>query len=532
MCLTVAILLTVWNVFGSSEGDASTPLKSRSPSRFETASTSARDGSATASPPFNLVDDEGQTLWVSPTNGRPVDLAYLPPGVQIIVALRPESLAGHREGEKVIDGLGPMARQGVDLLDKLLLVPGGVRQLVVGLSVTSDGRWRSALVARLSDGPSAAEHIAAKLPNAAKKIHHGIDYAVANEMAYYAPAGDKKCIVVAPEPSIAEIIDLHGETPPLRREVERLLAHTDADRHVTMIVAPNFLFSEGQAIFNGQMAPLREPLYWFLGDEFGAAALSLHWDDDFFVELLAVPTLDTSPQRAARLLADRVAQISDGVEEYVVGLEAQAYGRRILARFPAMVRKLAAYTRSGFEADHAVLRCYLPAIAGHNLLMGTELTLAESIAGRQAQASVKTPASTVTEVTAPSDGNASLTVRDRLRRDASLAFARETLEAAVEQISRDIGVDIVIAGADLQAEGITKNQSFGIDLANRRAEEILVEILRLANPDKSATAPSDPRQKLIYVISAEPGQTEKIVITTRAGAAARGDQLPAVFRAK
>jgi hypothetical protein len=126
-----------------------------------------------------------------------------------------------------------------------------------------------------------------------------------------------------------------------------------------------------------------------------------------------------------------------------------------------------------------------------------------------------------------------VSVHERLRRSTSLAFPRDTLEAALEQLARDVNIEIVIAGADLQAEGITKNQSFGIDIKNRPAEEILVEILRLANPDKSATGPADPRQKLVFITGAvEPNGSAQIVITTRSAAAARRDELPPVFRAK
>jgi hypothetical protein len=472
-------------------------------------------------------------VWVSPTEGPPLDLAYLPPGVQIIVALRPDALVVHTEGTKVLEALGPLGQQGVALLDEMLLDSHGVDQLVVGMSATSDGRWQTALAARLSTGPTAAQHLATKLPHAVEKTHNGITYLVANGRAYHAPKSDQQLLVVAPSEALPDIIALQGDPPPLRREVERLLSHTDADRHFTLIVAPNFLFSEGRGVFNGQLAPLREPLFWFLGDEFGAAALSLHWDDDFFVELLAAPTLDTSPERAAIYLFERVGQIPDRLEEFVVGLQTQPYGRRILARFPAMVRKLATYTRSGFEADHAVLRCYLPAIAGHNLLIGAELTLAESLGSPRTSHTVAARLSSPkSEVTAPSTSVDAITLRQRLKQSTSLSFSRETLEAALEQLSRDIGVDIVIAGADLQTEGITKNQSFGIDLSNRPAEEILVAILQLANPDKSATGPDDPRQKLVYVIAAEPGKDEQIMITTRAGAASRGGELPAVFRSK
>ena len=535
-CLAIAIPIALWSVFGTSREEAATLPESRRISRSETA-TAASNGSATAANAataerLSLVDDDGHTLWTSPTNGQPLDLAYLPPGGQIFVVLRPQALANHREGTKVLEALGPLGQHGMALLDELLLDLDDVTQVIVGLNATSGGLWQTALVARLRTGITAAERLAAKLPDAVEKTHQGIQYLVSQDWAYYTPAADEKLLIVAPAASITEIIDLRGEPPPLRREVDRVLAHTDADRHFTMIVAPNFLFSEGQGVFTGQLAPLRDPLFRFLGDEFGAAALSMHWDDNFFVELLVVPTSDTSPERAARVLTERVVEIPDRLEEYVIGLEAQAYGRRILARFPAMVRKLAAYSRSGFESDHAVLRCYLPAVAGHNLLMGAELTLAESIAATSSTAVVGSTSHTIAEATAPSSGGEMLSVHERLQRNTSLSFPRDTLEAALEQLSRDTGIDIDISGADLQSDGITKNQSFGIDLSNRPAAEILVEILRLANPDKSATGPADARQKLVYVVAVEPGKGEHVVITTRAQALSRGDELPGIFRRK
>ena len=70
----------------------------------------------------------------------------------------------------------------------------------------------------------------------------------------------------------------------------------------------------------------------------------------------------------------------------------------------------------------------------------------------------------------------------------------------------------------MQLEGITKNQSFGLDEHDKTVEEILQKIMRLANPDG----------KLIYVIKPEkPGGPEMLFITTRAAAAKRGDKIPA-----
>jgi hypothetical protein len=526
--LILALMIAAWDVFRSRTDTVTVPQQKTSANSRQAAAPTDRRAQHAAHATGDidtLVNDDGHTLWTSPTTGSPIDLSYLPPGVQIVVAIRPEAIADHPEGEKVLASLGPIGEQGIGFLDDVLKVPHGVEQCCIGVQTTNDSHWQTTIVARLTGSSTVAELLAARLPDAIEKSHGAATYRVTNEWAYWVPDNaDEKLLVVAPVVLIDEIIDLEGNAPPLRREVERLLEHTDADRHFTVVIAHNFLFSEGGGLLTGKMAPLRPPLFWFLGDELSAAALSMHWDENFFVEVIAAPTLDTRPEAAARILDARVAEIPDRVENFVIGLDPHPFGRRVVARFPMMVRKLAAYSRAGVEADHAVLRCYLPAVAGHNLLMGAELTLAEALAG-----SGSLPSVSASHATAAKNSES---LRDRLRQTASLSFTRDTLEAALEQLSKQINVDIEILGADLQAEGITKNQSFGIEMDEKPAEAILVEILRLANPDKSATGPADPRQRLVYIIApAANDRPERVIVTTRSRVAERGDELPAIFQA-
>jgi hypothetical protein len=87
-------------------------------------------------------------------------------------------------------------------------------------------------------------------------------------------------------------------------------------------------------------------------------------------------------------------------------------------------------------------------------------------------------------------------------------------------LSQEIGVTISIQGADLQLEGITKNQSLvNVDERDQPAADILRELLKLANPDG----------KLVYVIKPDEHGAETIWITTRAAATKRGDTLPAGY---
>jgi hypothetical protein len=442
----------------------------------------------------DLIDDDGETLWVSPTDGPPIDLAYLPPGVEIVLALRPAELARHEEGAKVFAALGPLGPRASEAFEHSAGVKfGDVEQLTVGWQVTRDGEWVATLVVRTATLiKPLGEHFSKN-------------------------AGGEQVTVIATSMVLAEIRELDGHAPPMTRDMERLLDHTDASRTATLLFRPATLLSDAGDVLQGAMAPLRLPLELFLSDDISAAAVSMDWGEDCFMELVAVPTLDATPETLSDALAARVDQLPESVEEFVLSVEPSPYSRRVVARLPEMVRTLAAYTRHGFDRDAAVLRWYLPVVAGHNLLMGADLALAEGEGAANGVAPNDEPPAA--EAASPA------TIDERLKEKTTLRFAREELEAALNTFAADVGVPIEILGPDLQLDGITRNQLFGIDLADRPAEEILVEILRRANPDKLATGPADLRQKLVYVV-----RKNGIVITTRSAVEKRGERLPAVFR--
>ena len=231
--------------------------------------------------------------------------------------------------------------------------------------------------------------------------------------------------------------------------------------------------------------------------------------------------LNERPHRFAAVLGKRVTDSSDQVEDAILAQALHPYGRKVLARFPAMLRKLGNYTRSGEEDKLSLLRCYLPVSAGHNLLMASELLLNANQLG----------SGEVTSAAAERTANQPATLAERLQQPTSLVFPKETLQKALEILSEDLNVPIQIAGGDLQLEGITKNQSLAIDLRDRPAGEILLAVLLRANPDRTASGPADVKQKLVYVIRESSGdQPSAIVVTTRSAAERRGEKLPDVFQ--
>jgi hypothetical protein len=320
--------------------------------------------------------------------------------------------------------------------------------------------------------------------------------------------------ISAPPELIPELIDSKGQAPPLVRDIESLAAHADADRAVTAIVSPKFLQAGGNKLLADAAAPLRDALEKLVGTEATAVSLSAHWDDNFFLELRAVPALNVPPRRLAAVLRERIGAAPDEVEEFVLSSPWHSHGRKVIAKFPVMLRALVRYSRSGEDNRQALVRCYLPPTAGHNLVMASELLLTQP----------RDQAAQLADSVDP------VTLEQRLAKKTSLVFSKDSLERALEMLAEDTELDIAIQGADLQLDGITKNQTLALELRDRPASEIMLEILRRANPDRAATGPDDPRQKLVYAIeTGQDGASGRIIVTTRTAAERRGLRLPDVF---
>jgi hypothetical protein len=346
-------------------------------------------------------------------------------------------------------------------------------------------------------------------------IGSGDLYRAVGDYVYLLPkTSSGRTLVVCPAQLADELIASGGEAPQVVRDLEGLIAQTDADRAATIVLAPRFLDASGSQLLSDAATSLRDALRWLVGADATAVALSADLRENFFMELRAAPALSVRPRQFAATLHNRVRGCSEEVERIVAAESWQPYGRSVLGRFPDMLRTTAAYSRAAEEDNQAVVNCYLPSAAAHNLLMASELILTQSRGAGPAH-----------ELSATEQ-----TVAQRLAQPTSLSFAKDTLQRAVELLSDDLGVEIAIDGPALQAEGITRNQSFGIDVRDRPARDILVEILRRANPDRSAEALADPRQKLVYVVeTTAEGAAGRIIVTTRSAAERRGTPLPAEF---
>jgi hypothetical protein len=429
--------------------------------------------------------------------------------------VRPALIAAHPEGEKVIAALGPWGRRALARLRELAGAElAELDAVLVGVVPNAESALDLCLRAELKS-PWDAAQLERRFPDGRESAHGGQAFRTIGDRAVYLADGGR-VLVNAPAALVPALVDAAGP-PPLGRDLERLVEHSDAERAATVILQPKFLHASGHTLLAAEAAPLRDALQLLVANDATAVALSAHWDDNFFAELRAVPALNVPSRTLAVKLRQRVDAAPDQIEEQILAEPWSPYGRKILARFPAMLRKLAGYARHGDDDRLALVRAYLPPVAGHNLLMAAELLLTQPRASAAVAATPQAPA------TPPA------TLEERLARPTTLAFAKESLERALELLAADLGVEITIAGGDLQLDGITKNQSLGLELRDRPAGEILLEILLRANPDRTATGPADAKQKLVYVVEPAAGGRGRIIVTTRAAAEKRGDPLPGVF---
>ena len=480
--------------------------------------TDAVVGTAGSDPSIELVASD--TLpWGPPTSGPPPSLAYLPAGSQLILLSRPADLMASDEGRLFVKALGPQLAEILGLLEG---VSGcgleQIEEVQAGWQADTSGTVQGAYAIRLVK-PADEQAILTAVGGLESKEVDGETTHMKSTLGLWLPTAEQGRVIVCGTPKLVQgIVDAEAKAGPvgdssqlraaLAPDMERLVGMLDRSRHLTLFGAPQYLRTEGRDMLTGSLAQLVDPLKLFFSAAVRAAALSLHVGEMVYVELDAIDSVDEPARVMAKNIKVKVDALATDIEDWTAGLTGVEYGRKVINRLPGMMRFLAENTRAGAEGKGVVVNAYLPQPAGHNIALAAELALAQ--AGRVGAA----------PLVAAGAGAAAMprTAKEKLQQKISLSFPRDTLEKSIQGLADEIGLPITIRGGDLQLEGITKNQSFGLDEQDKPAEAILRVILMKANPDG----------KLVFVIRGA-GDGDSLEITTRAAAAKRGDTVPAVF---
>ena len=480
-----------------------------------------------------LPPDDGKSLWGAPSDGSPIDLSHVPHGGQLYLHFRPSLIMKLSTGANLIRSLGPRFEQ---LLREWQQASGfqlAEIERLTGVLFANDGAFpRIAWVVEPAEAID-RERLRESWGNPEETQVADQSYFQGTQWSYYIPTSpNAKIFVMGTDADIRETILLKGAAPVLRTDLRKLLDTSDGERHVTLLGAPNFLFSElfpeGRNFYFGSAQRLRSALEWLLGDELQGVMLSMHFDSQFYWELRLASNPNIDRFRLAADLQKRLEELPDLLLNYTIQLGPNAYWERVRFQFPQMVRFAHKMSRVGVDGDSAMLNGVLPDYAAHNLLFGGELLLAS------------TPGNMVVvpKTTKPTYQS----IDEVLTKfQTKIAFAANTLEFSVQDIAKDVNENvrglpfefkIKIMGDHLQLDGITRNQTIrNFEQTDKSVAEILTALVLKANPITTVQAPSEPDQKLVWVIADDPSEAGKsmVLITTRQMVEKNKYKLPAVF---
>ena len=258
-----------------------------------------------------------------------------------------------------------------------------------------------------------------------------------------------------------------------------------------------------------------------------AVMFSLHFDQGSYLEWMSEQTTELSNKDLAKWIPQQLTQFRDDVTTVVSQIPPNPYWSKVQQRYDNMIVELVREFRVAIEPGGVIANCWLPESAPHNLVAASELVLnGPEFSGEVVTAT--TGPNTLEELLA--------TPRDLVvTSDPDLINLLRDIEQEVKDDFPNLPFDfhIRLLGNDLGAAGITQNQRPGkVEASQKPLGEILAQIMLQANPDKSASQPSDPNCNLIYVIGPDPESPENqaVLVTTREAANQRNIPLPKIFQ--
>lgn len=329
--------------------------------------------------------------------------------------------------------------------------------------------------------------------------------------------------------AIRDIASNDGAPIVLPRNLAALWEGIGEQPSFALLAAPNFFFADGRSILEQFAIQWREPLKQLLVPDASGVMLRMEYRDSWYGELGLSPGGGVTSLALQAKIQEHLARLPSAAEQFLVNASPHPSWRLLAIRFPAMVRALQSMTRTGVVKGNVHLNFYLPKEAAPNLLLASWL------------ASNTTTAPATGSPTTVTPSNALTTLEQLIQHKFSIRFGQESLEMAGESIrdqfnaslpAGSLPLEIVLLGGDLELDGITQNQQIRDFLhEDQTLSFVLDDLVRRANPDRTATELSQLAQKLVWVIGADPNNPGKqvVLITTRTQANEKKYTLPAQF---
>ena len=504
-----------------------------------------------------LIQDDGSTIWETPTLGAPIDLDYLPPAPKIILHANARQFFSKNEGRLVLQAMGqPFADLAASFERAIGLPLANVDRLLVSYHQTEQSQYQWFAVVSCSQSRDQLKASWGELTVAksldGKPIYEGDtglsyffvdDVATANIEAE--PDSEAKTnaqaessdqvnsssqpikFLVGPVEFVRSVVDL-GFGYPVSGAIKALRESSDSERDLNLIFLRPSLFNDrGQNWMGENLSAFNRQLSEIIPDEVRGGMLSFHADAGDYFEVVLDRRVDITAE-------DLETRIQTGVDDRLQRLitltqriPSNKYWQALQDRYAGMLSSLKETFRWSSQDKQLVGNVWLPPMAAHNLIAASELVATFQRTAIDPSAGQQDVPQTLAELL-------------QVKRDLDIANPPD-LNVLMADLEQEINGDysglpfkwrIALLGADLEKDGITKNQRPGrLQLNQKSFAEILTSIVVSANPNKDITGPSDPNCKLIWVVAPDPENPDRqaVLITTRAAAKLKSYQLPDPF---
>jgi hypothetical protein len=388
----------------------------------------------------------------SPTKGGPIKLLYVPSGAQVIINVHPAALWESRSaGEEFRACLGKDIN---DWLEKTLkeicrFEPSEIDEAMICLLSGERGTPpKIAAVVHLKEDQKKSDLILGF--QAERDDSFGRPIYMNDEHAFILI--DTKTFAVGPRENAGEMIDAMKFPLATDTDIEELIRHTDRDRHFTILFEPLYLRNHQDELVSETTRPFLNLFIDWFGEDVSTVAWSLHLGTESFHSEMLLRNGGggvSSPRRVHKEFDRRLDELPREVLEAVSKMNPEQLGfRRIIGRFPAMVKGFSAATTGGIGDRYVQLTTVLPERAAPNLAVGLSLTWAESLRTDFTKAAPDLSKPKLPDLLA-----------DRLKAKIEIDFRRTPLHEAFTYIFEEAHVKHKIDGDALKNGRMTQNMT-------------------------------------------------------------------------
>lgn len=448
----------------------------------------------------DFASSNAQAKALSPTKGNQIPLDYMPFSPHLVFHVRPSEVWStdrrHQEFVNLAFDLNKWLT--AKIVEVTTFNPDEIEELTFALNFPSrTAEPDVAVVVRLKEAQTASE---LQLKRFKGQIRADLDAQIFESRTHAFMLIDAKTFVVAPLMLSADLAEAKTFSRQPSVDMEVLLTSSDRTREMTLLFDLENIDTHREFIFGEEMQDFADSFVFWFGGEVQTVLWSLHLTSDaLFMETLLRPQNDSSKYKVKRQMTSQLDALPARLQNAIRFMQPGNLGyRKMIGRFPAMMKATALGTSSDIDKDFVRLVSYLPTHAAGNLAAGAMLTWNES---------------TRTDFTGPAPVAAGPKlpdkIADRLKMTILVDFRRDPLQGALAYISEEIKTPITINGDALKLSGMTQNMAQTYNLGEVPALKAIDTII--SNPDYKGM--------LVIVVDEE---SKSIQLTTRPVAEAAG----------